>query len=76
MDIYRRYSRTAMGRSVTNIDPGAFPTPATVSSDAFHRQYRVFARDGALYQSETGFDETGRQIFENEAKLEYAVGSG
>lgn len=76
MDIYRSYSRTAMGRSVTNIEPGAFPTPATVSGDAFHRQYRVFVRDGALYQSETGLDETGRLLFETEAKLEYAVGSG
>ncbi len=76
MDIYRSYSRTAMGRSVTNIDSGAYPAPATVSSDAFHRQYRVFVRDGALYQSETGFDEAGRQIFETEAKLEFAVGSG
>jgi hypothetical protein len=76
MDIYQRYLRTAMGRSVTNIDPGAFPAPATVSSDAFHRLYRVFARDGALYQSEAGFDGAGRKIFESEGKVEYAVGSG
>ncbi len=76
MDIYRTYSRTGMGRSVTDTHPTAFPTPATVSSDAFHRQYRVFVRDGAVYQSETGFDSAGGRLFETESPLAYTVGSG
>ncbi len=73
--VYAKFARTAMGRSVTEVSADAFPLPESIHSEALHRDFRVYARDGAVYESESG-TEAGKQEFMTEAKLEYAVGSG
>lgn len=60
-----------MGRSMSL--PGAvpLPRPATIHSAPLQRDFRVFRKNGDLYQSES---QPG--VFENVQKLEYAIGSG
>lgn len=69
--IYDKYSRTGMGRSVTRPSPALPQLPASVLNEAFNREFRVFSRDGYVYQSES---ETS--VFERTWKLDYAIGSG
>jgi hypothetical protein len=73
--IYRAYSRTPMGRSVTIPDPGLLDTNVLVHNAKLGRDYRVFRQGGALFQSESQSVD-GRTVFETSHKLEFAIGSG
>jgi hypothetical protein len=73
--IYKTYIRTAMGRSMSRPQPETWNEPATVQSDSLHRDFRVFSKDGQLFQSEAEHRD-GAVVFENVQRLEYAIGSG
>ena len=78
-DVYNNYRQMAMGRSMaTAADAHHTPVPEriTVRSEKLDRYFEVFREDGALYQSEYALAKSGRKIFENIHKVEYAVGSG
>jgi hypothetical protein len=64
-----------MGRSISIARPGLWGEPAHLHSDALGRDFRVFAKDGELYQSESE-EKNGTNVFETAHKLEYAIGSG
>jgi hypothetical protein len=69
--IYDQFVRTAMGRSMSRPGADLLPQPATLHSEQLQRDFRVFRKNGDLYQSES---QPG--VFENVHKLEYAIGSG
>jgi hypothetical protein len=73
--IYDKYVRTAMGRSISIARAGIWREPAHIHNDALGRDYRVFDKGGALYQSESE-ERNGATVFDAAHKLEYAIGSG
>lgn len=70
-EIYTRYRRTGMGRSMTLAADAALPNSVVVRNAALQREFRVYRRDGRLFQSES---QPG--VFENEREVAYAIGSG
>jgi hypothetical protein len=73
--IYDKYVRTAMGRSSRIARAGPWNEPAHIHSDVLGRDFRVFSKDGELYQSESE-ERNGATVFNAAHKLEYAIGSG
>ena len=77
--IYESFSRTDMGRSMSEITPALFekmPTSASIYDRKLNRHFEIYARDGNLYQSEyeTGVD--GKEVFRETQKVEWIIGSG
>jgi len=73
-DIYRSFLKTGMGRSMrlaNDLSPADIPAEASVPLPAEGRTLRVFHDDAGWHQSETEAN-----VFVDEHKLDYAVGSG
>jgi hypothetical protein len=72
--IYRSYLKTGMGRSmqpVSQIDDSAFPHEWTASAATQTRVVRVYRDQAGWHQSETESN-----VFNEDYKLDYAVGAG
>jgi hypothetical protein len=77
--IYESFSRTDMGRSMSEITPALLekiPTSASIFDSKLNRHFEVFARDGNLYQSEYATGVDGKEVFRDTRKLEWIIGSG
>lgn len=77
--IYESFSKTDMGRSMSEITPAILeriPSTAHVSAPALNRHYEVFARGGKLYQSEYALNSAGQDVFRDNHKLDFLIGSG
>jgi Tetratricopeptide repeat len=77
--IYRLYSRTDMGRSMS--EPSLsflnnIPAPVTVFDSASKRHFEVVVRDGQLLQSEFETETDGKDIFRDTHKVEWIIGAG
>lgn len=76
--IYHEYMQTAMGRSMAL--PGNSPdlpaAPVIIQSEKLQRQFGVFRKDGALYQSEFEVDASGNDIFRDTQRMAYVLGAG
>jgi len=79
-DIFAKYSKTAMGRSmVRGVDPSvldSLPVPFTVFDSEAGEYFEVLRKEGALYQSQYAVDRDGKEIFRQTWKLPFVVGSG
>jgi hypothetical protein len=77
--IYESFSRTDMGRSMSEITPEILeriPTSANILDVGLKRHFEIFARDNSLYQSEYETAADGKDIFREMRKLEWIIGSG
>jgi Tetratricopeptide repeat len=77
--IANKYSRTDMGRSMSEITPmllGKIPTAASVVGDQLHRHFDVRAEDGRLLQSEYEIGEDGKAVFRETYPVDWIIGSG
>jgi hypothetical protein len=77
--IASKYSRTDMGRSMSEITPtllGKIPTAASVVDDRIHRHFDVRADDGKLLQSEYEIGKDGEKVFRETHPVEWIIGSG
>jgi hypothetical protein len=77
--IYESFSRTDMGRSMSEITPALLekiPTSASIFDSKLNRHFEIFARDGTLYQSEYGTGADGKESFRDTRKVEWIVGAG
>ena len=77
--IYDSFSKTDMGRSMSEITPAVvkkIPSNARASAPRFDRYYEVFAREGELYQSEYAINPAGQDVFRETHKLDFLIGSG
>src|SRR6266849_3421739 len=72
--LYDRYTRSAMGRSMAV--PSRAVEPATVHHAKLNRNFQVFRQGAEIYQREYETDASGKTVFTTTHKLEYAVGSG
>jgi hypothetical protein len=77
--IYESFSRTDMGRSMTEITPALLdkiPTSASIFDSKLNRHFEIYSRDGNLYQSEYANTPAGKDIFRKTCRLEWLIGSG
>lgn len=79
-DIYNDYVKTDMGRSMSLAsDPAQLatvPHPIHIFDQRLNRHFEVLRREGSLFQSEYAQGADGKEIFRENYKLEYVVGSG
>ncbi len=79
LGIYKQFSRTSMGRSMSPVTPEwtkTLPTPADFYDAKLDRHFEVHARDGKLYQSEYQTDAEGKDIFRDTRELDWIIGAG
>ncbi|HEY6987568.1 MAG TPA: multiheme c-type cytochrome [Bryobacteraceae bacterium] len=74
-DIYKSFSRSAMGRSMSLPSGLTLEQPATVYNAKLDRYFGVFRRDGNWYQSEYALEGQTR-TFENTQKIDFVMGTG
>ena len=77
--IFKSFRQTAMGRSMaTGNDPSlaSVPAPATVYDKDLGQYFEVLRKDGQLYQSQYALDSSGKELFRQTWKMDYAVGAG
>jgi hypothetical protein len=77
--IYESFSRTDMGRSMSEITPALLeriPTSASIFDPRLKRHFEISARDNNLYQSEYETTAAGKDVFRETHKLEWIIGSG
>ena len=79
LGIYKEFSRTSMGRSMSRITPEflrTLPSSTEVYEEKLDRHFEVHAKDGRLYQSEYQTDAEGKEIFRDTHMLEWIIGAG
>jgi hypothetical protein len=78
-DIYDRFSRTAMGRSMSPVTPAllkAIHAPASLADKNPNLHFEVAVRDGKLYQTEYETGTDGQETYRDTRSLEWIVGAG
>jgi hypothetical protein len=79
LDIYRRFSQTSMGRSMSPVTPAFLektPHPASYFNERLNRHFEVYSLEGKLYQSESGTGADGKESFRTAHQLEWIIGAG
>jgi hypothetical protein len=77
--IYASFSRTDMGRSMSEITPSLLekvPASASVFDSGLNRHFETYVRDRNLYQSEYETAADGHEVFRETRKVEWLIGSG
>jgi hypothetical protein len=77
--IYESFSRTDMGRSMSEITPtllGRVPASAGIFDPRLNRHFEIFVRDNNLYQSEYETAADGEDVFRETRRLDWIIGSG
>jgi hypothetical protein len=77
--IYESFSRTDMGRSMSEITPALLeriPTSASIFDPRLDRHFEISMRDNNLYQSEYEAKSDGKEVFRETRKLDWIIGSG
>ena len=78
-EVYRRYSQTSMGRSMSLVTPAFLentPTTASYLHERLNRRFEVFSRNGKLYQTESGIGAGGKESFLDTHQIEWIIGAG
>jgi hypothetical protein len=80
VDIYQTYMKTDMSRAMSLPSklkelPG-LDHPVTVKHPKANRYYQVYRRGTDFYQSEYELDATGKEVWRDEQKISYIMGSG
>ncbi|MGH9435353.1 MAG: tetratricopeptide repeat protein, partial [Terriglobia bacterium] len=79
-NIYREYAQTAMGRSMTlpddPVQSNLLSAPVTVQAKRLQRNYEIFRKGGALYQSESEPGASGNDVFRDTQQIAYVIGAG
>jgi hypothetical protein len=78
-EIYRRFSQTSMGRSMSPVTPAflkSIPSSAVYLNQRLIRKFEVFTREQKLYQSEAGTGADGKESFRSAHELEWIIGAG
>ena len=82
--IYKQFSATHMGRSMSLSSPSVLETlgagsaamPGSTYDAKMDRHFDVFTRDGKLYQSEYQTGQDGKEIFRDTRPIQWIIGSG
>ena len=77
--IYQRFSKTDMGRSMSSITPEFLrnaESSGSYTDDRLHRRFEVYTVDNKLFQSEAGIGADGKESFRDAHPVEWAIGAG
>ena len=78
-EIYRKFSQTSMGRSMSPVSP-ALPAAASTNASYVHaglkRRFEVYSADGKLFQSESGIGADGKETFRDAHQVAWIIGAG
>ena len=77
--ISNKYSRTDMGRSMSEITPALLekiPTSTSIFDERTNRHFDVHAEEGKLFQSEYEIGEGGKEVFRETHAVDWLIGSG
>jgi hypothetical protein len=78
-DIYRRFSRTSMGNSMSPVTPSFLESTSSSASflhERLNRRFEVYFQDGELFQSESGIGADGKETFRSAHPIEWIIGAG
>ena len=76
-DVYRRFSQTSMGRSMSPVTPAVLEkTPSSYTNEKLNRRFEVYSKDANLYQSESGIASDGKESFKTDSQVEWIIGAG
>src|SRR6202035_316634 len=78
-DIYRHFSRTSMGRSMSPVTPSFLQSTSSSASflhERLNRRFEVYSQDGELFQSESGIGSDGKESFRSSHPIEWIIGAG
>ncbi|MFZ0744707.1 MAG: hypothetical protein WAM85_09870 [Terracidiphilus sp.] len=79
LDIYQRFAKTSMGRSMSKVTPAfleAAPSPASYFNQKLGRTFQVYSKEGKLYQSESGTAGDGSESFHDAHQIDWIIGAG
>ena len=77
LEIYRKFSQTSMGRSMSLVTPASIvgiASSATYLHEKLNRKFEVYVDSGKLYQSESPAD--GKESFKDAHQIEWTIGAG
>jgi hypothetical protein len=78
-NIYDKFAKTSMGRSMTPVTPGLLANLVTSGSsydEKVDQHFAVFAREGKLFQSQYAREAGGNEIFRETREIQWIIGSG
>jgi hypothetical protein len=78
-NIYDKFAKTNMGRSMTQVTPGLLASLVTSGSwydEKRGQHFEVFAREGKLFQSQYATEAGGDEIFRETHEIRWIIGSG
>ena len=78
-EIYRRFSRTSMGHSMSPVTPSFLESTTSSASflhDRLNRRFEVYSQNGNLFQSESGIGSDGKESFRSAHPIEWIIGAG
>jgi Tetratricopeptide repeat len=78
-EIFKRYSQTSMGRSMSVITPEllqTIPVKASIYDEKIDRHFEVYASNGKLYQAEFQAKAGQNPTFRDTHELDWLLGSG
>jgi Tetratricopeptide repeat len=78
-NIYDKFAKTGMGRSMTRVTPELLSkllTSGTSYDEKLNQHFEVFAREGKLFQSQYATEAGGNEIFRETHEIEWIIGSG
>jgi len=76
---YSSFSQTDMGRSMSPVTPAllkVLSNSASLFDARLNRHFRVFVRNGQLYQSEWETGEDGKDVFRQTEQIQWVMGTG
>jgi hypothetical protein len=78
-NIYDKFAKTNMGRSMTRVTPELLANLVTSGSsydEKLDQHFEVFAREGKLFQSQYAMEAGGNKIFRETREIQWIIGSG
>ena len=78
-DIYAKYIRTDMGRSMVKANTSLLkeiPASASLFDQRLNRHFELNTRQGDLYQTEFELSADGKDVFRKSQKVEWIIGAG
>jgi hypothetical protein len=76
--IYRNFSKTDMGRSMSEVGASllsTIPTPIRVFDEHLNRHFELYSQNGSLYQSEYETAPDGNQVFRDTHEISWLLGA-
>jgi hypothetical protein len=77
--IFNTFSRTHMGRSMSEVTPEflkTIPASASIFEERTKCHYEISVHDGNLYQNQSEISPSGETVFRESRKIDWIIGAG